>query len=430
LISIMLQTAYGVVDLLIVSQFSSVGDTSGVTISSQIIKMITALFTGLSMGSTVLIGNNIGSKQLDQAAKYTGASVALFSVLAFATTLLLLLFCEAIVFMMNTPHEAIGPATSYLTISALGTIFIVFYNLLGSIFRGIGDSKTPLVAVSIAFAVNIILDLLLIAIFDMGATGAAIATVAAQGVSVALSFFVIRKNGLPFPFSKREIKFDLTNFIDILRIGIPVALQGTMVSASFLVITAIVNDFGVQSSAAVGIVEKITGVIMVVPIAFMQSLSAFTAQNHGAGRLDRARQGLKYGIIYSLSFGFITAYLSAFHGTLFTTPFKPDEATTIAALEYLKSYSFDCVFVAIMFCACGYFNGCGHTTFVMFQAVFSAFCIRIPLAYLLSKVENTSLFLIGLATPSSTFVQIIMIYFFYQYTKKNTDSLPTSTSEM
>lgn len=418
LVSLMLQSAYGAADLVIVSYFATVGDTSGVTVSSQVIKMITALFTGFAMGSTVLLGNAIGSEQPKRAAQVTGVSVALFGGIALVTTLLLLLFCGPIITLMNTPPEAYSQAKSYLSISALGTVFIVFYNLLGSIFRGIGDSKTPLVAVTIAFAVNILLDLILVAGFGLGATGAALATVVAQGVSVGLSLIRLRKGGLPFVFCKSEIRFDPAVMKDIMRIGTPVALQGGLVTVSFLFITAIVNDFGVSSSAAVGIVEKITGIIMVVPLAFMQSLSAFTAQNFGANKIDRARLGLFYSICFSITFGVITAYLSAFHGTIFTNLFQPDPETTLAALEYLKSYSIDCVLVAIMFCCCGYFNGCGHTAFVMFQGVFGAFCIRIPLAYLLSQLENTSLFIIGLATPSSTAVQIVFFYLFYQYTKR------------
>ncbi len=415
LFTILLQTAYGTADLLIVGQFSEVSEVSGVVIGSQIMGTITSFCTGLSMGVTILVARHIGANEQEKSSKVIGAGIALFLVVGILITITLLLGNGQIAGMMQTPAEALAQTKTYLIICGAGSIFIVSYNLIGSVFRGIGDSNTPLLTVAIACVINIILDLIFVAGLDLGAMGAAIATVVAQSCSVFLSLAFIRKKSTQLQVSKQHICWDSGVIKDILKLGIPVALQGVLVGFSFLAITAIVNGIGVVASAAVGIVEKITGLIMSVPLAFMQSLSAYTAQNMGANREDRALKGLKYGMLMSLVFGGVTAYLAAFHGTLFTKLFTNDAEITVYALQYLKSYAFDCVMVAVMFSYSGYFNGYGKTTFVMIQSVIAALLIRVPLAYFFSTMEDTSLFIIGLATPTATLTQIVMCVLYFRH---------------
>lgn len=423
LCAILLQTAYGTVDLMIVGHYASVNDLSAVTIGSQVMQSITSFVTGLAMGTTILIGKTIGSADKKKTSEVVEVSILLFTVIALILTLFLVVCHPQIALLMKTPPESLVQTKSYLLTCGMGSIFIVYYNVIASVFRGIGDSKTPLTAVFIAAVVNILLDFLFVAIFQLGASGAAYATIIAQATSVFICYIFLTKRELPFQIQKKFIVYRKETAALIFKLGFPIALQSVLVSISFLAITAIVNDFGVHASAGVGIVEKITGLVMVVPLAFMQSLSAFTAQNMGANQVTRGKQALFYGMTLSLAFGICTAYLCAFHGTLFTQFFVQDAPqTTEAALLYLKSYAFDCVFVAIMFCFSGYFNGCGNTTFVMLQAVLGACFVRIPLALALSQLPETSLFIIGLATPASTFLQIILCVFYYlfQNRKNNT----------
>lgn len=418
LFSILLQTAYGTADLVIVSWFSGVADVSGVTIGSQIMQTVTAAYIGLAMGTTVLLGRHIGAGEPDKASKIIGVSIALFALLAMATTLLLIALRYQISTAMQTPTESMAQTTNYLLITGAGTVFIVFYNLIASVFRGIGDSKTPLVTVAIACVINVLLDLLFVGVFGIGAAGAAFATVIAQGGSVVASFLMLRKRKLAFTIQAKDIRLESQTAKKIIGLGLPIAMQGILVSLSFLFITAIINSFGVTASAAVGIVSKISVLIMILPQGFAQALAAFTAQNIGANKIERAKKALVWSISISLIFGIVTAYISAFHGEIFTCIFTKDVDVTISALQYLKSYSIDCIFVAIMFSFNGYFNGCGRTKFVMIESVGCAFLIRIPLSYLFSLMENTSLFYIGLATPASTFVQIFLCLIFYKYLNK------------
>lgn len=415
LCSLLLQTAYGTVDLLVVGHFSSLGDVSGVTIGSQTMQTITSFCTGLAMGTTILLGRYIGAKEHHSASRVLGTSITLFTLLAVLVTAGVLLGRSAIVQLMQTPAESQAQTLSYLTICGFGAFFIVFYNLLGSIFRGIGDSRTPLIAVAIAFAVNVVLDLLFVAGLQLGAAGAALATTIAQGISVILSLLMLRKKSLPFPFSRHHIQFDRPVVADILRLGLPMAIQFVLVSFSFLAITAIINGFGVATSAAVGIVEKITGIVMLIPLSFTHSLSAFTAQNLGANRPDRAKAGLKWGILLSFIVSVLMAYLGAFHGTIFTRLFTSDPETTALALLYLKAYSIDTLLVSLLFSITGYFTGCGKTAFVMAQALISALVIRVPLAYLFSQIDGVSLFVVGLATPISSVFQNTVCVIFYIY---------------
>lgn len=418
LLSLLLQIAYGTADLFIVGQFSDVYNVSGVSIGSQLTQVFTAFCVGLSMGTTILIGRNIGAKKNDEAAKVVGVSIFAFVFLAIICSAFILTFASQLTALMQAPAESFNEAKGYLMITGTGAIFIVFYNLLGSIFKGIGDSKTPLVTVSIACITNIVFDLILVGGFNMGANGAAIATVFAQGVSVLLSLVVIRKNGLPFDFELSFIKYDRDYIAQILRLGIPSALQMGLTSCSFMVISAILNSLGVAVSAAVGIVGKITAMILVVPQSFMQSMSSFTAQNYGAGKIERAYKGLKCAILISLCYGIVTGYLSFFHGEIFTNLFNPDADTAVAALSYLKAYSADCVLVVFVFSLAGFFNGCGRTTYVMLQGIMGALLIRVPFSYWFSTFENVTLFQIGLAVPLSTAVQLVVGTMYFMHVKK------------
>lgn len=428
LFALFLQALYGAVDLLVVGQFGGeLADVyvSAVSTGSQILQTLTGTITGLAMGLTVYVGEKIGANRREEAGKIIGSGIFLFTALALVLTAVMLLLDEQITQLMHAPAEAFADTVGYIAICSAGTVFIVAYNLLGSIFRGIGDSRTPLITVSIACVLNIFGDLLLVAVFDMGAAGAAIATVFAQAVSVLLSLWIIRRQQLPFAFSLRDIRPAGRHIRRILRLGAPVALQDLLVSFSFLAIIAIVNNIGLTESAGVGVAEKVCVFLMLVPSAFMQSMSAFVAQNMGAGKPERARRALKYGIATSLAVGIVIGGFTFFRGDLLAAIFAKDAALIASAANYLKAYAIDCVFTSFLFCFTGYFNGCGHTTFVMTQGIIGGVCIRIPVSYLMSRVLPVSLFRIGLATPISTVVQIAlcMAFFLWNSRRQRADGL-------
>ena len=413
LFAMFLQTMYGAVDLLIVGQYADTADVSAVATGSQLMHTVTTVLVGLAMGITVLLAQKIGEGKPRVAGRVIGSGVTLFAAMAAVMTLLLVMLTEPLCRLLHAPENAFSQTVDYVRICSGGTAFIIAFNVLGSVFRGIGDSKMPLITVAIACAANIVGDWLLVAAFGMGAAGAAWATVLAQGLSVVLSLLIIARRRLPFEFHRSDLRPDRALAGHILRIGTPIALQDLLVSVSFLVITAIVNSLGLIQSAGVGVAEKLCGFIMLVPSAFSQSMSAFVGQNIGAGQPQRARKALFYGIGASLCAGVVMFYMTFAHGAALSALFARDEAVILAAADYLRAYGLDCLLTSFLFCFSGYFSGRGKTVFVMLQGVIGAFLVRIPVSFLVSRIPGVSLFAIGLATPASTLVQIILcgVYF-------------------
>ena len=403
-----LQSLYQLVDMLVVGQFATAADVSAVSTGSWLMQLITSFVVGIAMGTTVLLGRRLGEGKPEEAGKIIGASIVLFTIIGVVITFFMELCAVPVAQIMRTPIEAFDATVLYVRICSAGSVFIVAYNVLGSIFRGIGDSRMPLVTVAIACVFNIAGDFLLVGVFGMATAGAAIATVLAQALSVIISVLIIRRQKLPFTFRRTDIVFDRKRMGSVFRLGLPIAFQDLLVSISFLAITAIVNSLGVIPSAGVGVAEKLCGFIMLVPSAFNQSMSAFVAQNMGAGRMDRAKRALLCGIGMSLVVGVFMAWLSFFHGDLLAGLFARDEAVIAAAADYLKAYAIDCLLVSVMFCMIGYFNGCGKTLFVMLQGIAGAFGVRIPVSLIMSRIKPVSLFKVGLATPCSSVVQIIL----------------------
>ena len=420
LMALFLQTMYGAVDLLVVGQFGTSADVSAVSTGSQVMHTVTVVITSLAMGLTVLVGRKIGEGYKEEAGKIIGSGIWLFGVVALALSAVMVLTAPALAEIMHAPAEAFDKTVTYIQICSFGTVFIVAYNLVGSIFRGIGDSTMPLVTVAIACVLNIIGDLVLIAGLQMGAAGAAIATVFAQAFSVVLSLAIIRRKELPFTFHFRDIRPKVDHIRRILFLGVPIALQELLVSISFLAITAIVNGLGLTASAGVGVAQKLCGFIMLVPSSYMQAMSAFVAQNMGAAKPERARKALLCGIASSLVVGAVIGYFAFFHGNLLAGLFAKDALVIAAAAEYLKAYAVDCLLTAFLFCFIGYFNGTGATVFVMLQGIIGAFGVRLPMSWFISRQVWSNLFYIGLSTPASTLVQIILcgLYFAYTLRKK------------
>ena len=418
MLAMFLQSMYGAVDLLIVGKFASPADVSAVSTGSQIMMTLTNLVSSFAMGTTILLGQQIGCGERKNGGRTVGTAIVMFAVLAVAMTAVLVLLAPQISSIMNAPAEAFAKTVSYVRICGAGMLVIVAYNLIGCIFRGLGDSRTPLLTVAIACVCNIAGDLLLCAGLGLGTAGAAIATVAAQMVSVVVSLAVIRKKELPFEMHRTDIRIHGKTLRRMAGLGAPIALQDLLVSVSFLIILAIVNAMGVTASAGVGVAEKVCAFIMLISSAFMQSISAFVAQNYGAGRMDRARKALHYGAAVSFVIGVGMFFLAYFHGDLLAGIFSSDAEVIAAAADYLRAYAIDCLFTSIFFCYTGYYNGIGQTRFVMLQGIAGAFGVRVPVSYLISRTANATLFHIGLATPLSSIVQLLLCLGFMVYLKR------------
>lgn len=406
--ALILQAMYGAVDLMVVGQFADKADVSAVSTGSQLMMGLTSIITGLSMGATVLLGQTLGAGKRDEGGRVIGGAICLFASVAIAMSVFITGLARPLCRVLQAPAEAFDQTVGYVTVCALGMLFIAGYNVLASLFRGMGDSRTPFLAVLIACVTNIFGDLALVAGLRMGSVGAALATVLSQGFSVVICLPIIKKRGLPFAFSRKHIGFHRDVIGQTVRLGAPIALQDLLVSVSFLGIVAIVNGLGVVVSAGVGVAEKLCSFVLLIPSAFMQSLSAFVAQNAGAGRDDRSRRAMLGGMLISFSMGLVIGGFAFFRGDLLAGLFARDPEVIAAAAEYLKAYAIDTLLVSFFFCFNGYFNGIGETRFVMLQGLISAFLVRLPFSYFMSKVQPVSLFRIGLAVPVSSVTQILM----------------------
>lgn len=317
LISCFLQTFYGLADLFITGQFNGAATVTAVSVGSQIMHMITVIIVGLAMGTTVTVGMCIGEKNREKASDYIGNSIIIFSVMSIILTILTIVFSGKILILLSTPAQAIAETEKYIIVCFAGIPFITGYNVISSIFRGMGDTKSPLIFVGIAGIVNIIGDYILIGALNMGALGAAVATVSSQACSVIIAVVILLKRGNLVHITMDSLKLKKEYVKKILIIGTPISFQDGLIQVSFLVITAIANSRGVDVAAAVGIVEKIISFLFLVPSAMLSTVSAIAAQNAGAGSHERAKSTLYYGIRICIVYGIITIIVCEYLASVF-----------------------------------------------------------------------------------------------------------------
>ena len=398
LLSCFMQTFYGMADLYVAGLFNGPEVTSAVAIGSQVMHMLTVIIVGLAMGTTVRLGRAVGAGKKEEAARTVGTTVILFALFSVALMTILLLLTKEIVHVMMTPEDAVRDTITYLIICFIGIPFIVAYNVISSIFRGMGDSRHPMYFVAVACAVNVILDFVLVGGFHLGAAGAALATVCGQVVSVFISLFVIKRQSFGFTFS-RNLHLNKKILGDILKIGIPISLQDGLIQVAFVVITMIANSRGLVASAGVGIVEKLISFMFLVPSAFLSAISAITAQNMGAGKPERARKSLHIGLLITVGWGILCCLYNQWLPQTLVGLFSKDAAVVEAGVTYMRAYSFDCVFAAIHFCFSGYFCGIQKSGISFLHNIISIALIRIPGAYLASVWFPDTLYPMGWAAP-------------------------------
>ena len=417
LLSYFLQTLYGMADLFIIGQFDGVASTTAVSIGSQVMHMLTVMLVGLAMGTTVSIARAVGGRNHKQVSENVGNTVTLFFGLSIVLTVVLLLLVRPIVGVMSTPAEAVDGTVAYLTICFLGIPFITAYNIISSIFRGMGDSKSPMYFIAIACAANIMLDYLFIGALDFGPAGAALGTTLAQTISVAVSLFMILRRK-SISLSKGDFHPRRSVVGQILQIGVPVALQDGLIQIAFIVITIIANRRGLNDAAAVGIVEKIIGFVFLVPSSMLSTVSALGAQNIGAGKPERAVQTLRYAICITVGFGLCVCIGVQLCAEQLVALFTDRQAAGGAEVirfggQYLRSYILDCVFAGIHFSFSGYFCACGKSVLSFLHNISSVVLVRVPGSYLASMLFPDTLFPMGLASAGGSLLSVMLCILFY-----------------
>lgn len=418
LLANVLQALYGGADLFVVGRFDDAASVAGVAIGSQVMQTVTGIILGLTAGITVLIGIATGARDEKKAAATIGSAVWLFAIIGAVLTLLMTVWHDTIATAMHTPPEAMTDTRHYLLICSLGIPFIIGYNVVFGIMRGLGDSRSPLYFVALACVINIVLDFVLVGGCHMRAAGAATATIASQGISFAIALCYLHRKGFRFPFTRRDIRLNGILSKRIIKLGTPIALQDALINISFLIITVIVNRMGVTASAALGVVEKLIVFAMLPPVAISSAVAAMTAQNYGAGLTDRMNRCLKSGIGMALVFGTAFCIYSQFLPETLMGIFTNDAPVIELGAEYLHGYSIDCIIVSFVFCINSYFSGQGNSLFPMVHSLIATFLFRIPLSWIFSHIAPTSLFPMGFAPPLATMVSLAICLWYLKIWQK------------
>lgn len=418
LLSYFLQTLYGMADLFIIGQFEGVASTTAVSIGSQVMHMLTVMIVGLAMGSTVSIGQAVGAGDRKKAASGIGNTVTLFMCLSVVLTVALLVFVRPVVTIMSTPEAAVPGAVEYLTICFIGIPFITAYNIISSIFRGLGDSKSPMYFIAVACVANIALDYLFMGALHLGPSGAALGTTLSQAVSVIIALVVIRRHSGALAVKKSDFQPARPVMAKLLRIGVPIAMQDGLIQIAFIIITVIANRRGLNDAAAVGIVEKIISFLFLVPSSMLSTVSALGAQNIGAGKPERARLTLRYAAFIAICFGACMVILMQFAAepvvSLFTDSAQSDGAEVIRlGGQYMRGYVWDCIFAGVHFSFSGYFCACGRSGLSFLHNISAILLVRVPGVYLTSLFFPDSLFPMGLATSMGSLLSVIICVIAY-----------------
>lgn len=418
LLSYFLQTLYGLADLFIVGQFDGVASTTAVSIGSQVMHMLTVMIVGLAMGTTVNIGRAVGARDSQKASKVVGNTTVLFVGVSVVLAVVLLVLVQPIVRVMSTPAEAVEGTVRYLTICFIGIPFITAYNVIASIFRGLGDSKSPMYFIAVACVANIALDYLFIGALHMGPAGAALGTTLSQTISVAVSLLVILKKKTGISVKKADFRPERVTMGQVLKIGVPIAAQDGFIQVAFIIITIIANRRGLSVAAAVGIVEKIISFLFLVPSSMLSTVSALGAQNMGAGKYERADQILRYAMGIAVGFGLIVSLLIQIIAGPVVGLFTTDATVILLGAQYIRGYIWDCIFAGVHFSFSGYFCAYGKSEISFVHNLIAILCVRIPGVYLTSKIFPDTLFPMGLATATGSLLSVIICMIAFGWLKR------------
>ena len=413
-----LQILYGLADLFVIGQYCGVESTTAVSNGAQVMYMVTVVLIGLAMGTTVLTARAIGAKDSVRARTVVGNTVTMFAVVAIVLMVVLLCLRGWIVDVMDTPAEAVSGMEHYLTICFIGIPFVIAYNIIASIYRGLGDSKSPMYFVAVACVVNIILDYAFIGALRLGAMGAALGTTLSQAASVLFALYSIRRHKGVVDICRNDLRPQHDVIKQILKIGLPIAMQDGFIQISFLAITVIANGRGLVDAAAVGIVEKFIGLVFIVPSAMLSTVSAISAQNIGADKMPRAKQTMRTAMLITSVYGLVVAVTLQFIPQVAVGLFTSDSLVLAQGSDYLRGYVWDCIFAGIHFCFSGFFTACGYALISFLHNSMSIVCARVPLAWLSSMLYPDTLYPMGLSTCTGSFISCLICIGAYWWLKR------------
>lgn len=414
-----LQILYGLADLFVIGRYCGVESTTAVSNGAQIMHFLTCVIVGLAMGTTVKIAHTVGAKDKARTSRIIGNTATMFLFISVLLSLVCLFLTQDIVSIIDTPPEAWQESVEYMTVCFVGIPFIMAFNIIASIFRGLGDSKSPMYFVTVACVANILLDFFFIGYMGWGAKGAALGTTLSQMISVLFSLVAIRRHREVFDVHKHDFRPHRQTIMDMLKIGFPIAMQDGFIQIGFLAITVIANGRGVYDAGAVGIVEKFIGLVFLLPSAMLSTVSAVCSQNIGAGKIDRALTTLRYSLGIICGYGLLMIVVWTIFPELAVGLFTDDPVVVEKGAVYLQGYIYDCLFAGMHFCFSGLFTACGYSIISFIYNFLSVILVRIPFAYLASEMYPDTLFPMGLTTWFGSVFSVVFCIVVYRWMMKH-----------
>ncbi len=412
LIANVLQSLYGAVDLFVIGRYCSADSVAAVSTGTQVTQIVTSLITGLTLGSTVLIGQYKGSGDIKRVEQTIGTTLTVFAITAVLLSVAMLVFERPLLTVLDTPPEAFERTMTYVAICSLGNLFICGYNAISAILRGYGDSKSPMYFVALSCVTNIVLDFLFVKYFAMDVAGTALATIISQGLSMVVAIIYLKRRDFVFDFKPRSFLPKKEIVKRLAAVGIPISFQELMVRISFLYLMTVMNRCGVAAASVVGISSKYDVFAMLTATSMASALAAITAQNMGAGKLERARKSLWYGLAVAIGVSMVFWIWAQLSPETMIGLFTDDSKVIEAGIPFFKSCSYDYLMVAMVFCLNGYLNGRQKTVWTMISCCFGALVLRIPMVYYFGTYYGDNLGMLGKIAP---FVSGIMACYTFVY---------------
>ena len=415
LIANILQSLYGAVDLFVVGRYCTAASVAAVSTGTQVTQIVTSLMTGLTLGGTILIGRQMGCRDYEQVKKTIGTTLTVFLAVSLILAALMIGFLRPLLLILKTPEESFEFTMQYVAICALGNPFICGYNAISAILRGYGDSVRPMFFVGIACVLNMILDFVFVRFFVMDVAGTALATVIAQGVSMASAVWYLKRHNFIFDFRLKNFRPDFKIFKNLARVGIPISFQELMVRISFLYLMSVMNRCGVYAASVAGISSKYDVFAMLTATSMASALAAITAQNTGAAKPERARKSLWMGMGFALSVSILFWLWAQLAPDTMLRVFTADEQVIKSGIPFFRSCSYDYVLVTIVFCLNGYLNGRQKTLWTMVSCSAGALLVRIPMVWFFGTHYPENLGMLGKIAPAVSGIMAVYTFIYVIY---------------
>lgn len=401
-----IQQLYNTVDTFVVGKYIGDNALAAVGSAGPVINLLIVLFVGIAVGSGIMVSQYYGAKNREKLSKTIGTCITLIGITSVIIMIIGPLITRPLLVFLKTPDSLIDWCSNYLVIMFLGISGMSYYNILAAILQGLGDSLSALIFLIISTIINIVLDVLFVAKFNMGVEGVAIATVIAQGVSAILCIVRLMKMKTDFDLNLKNLKLSKEHTLELLKLGLPSGLTQAIFSFAMISVQSLTNSFGEMVIASNVIIMRVDGFAMMPNFSFGSAMTAYTGQNVGAGKLDRVEKGLKQGITISVIISTILTILILVFGRQLMMIFTKTEELINLSMHLMRILAIGYIVMGIMQCLLGVIRGAGDTITPMYVSIVTTVIIRIPVAYGIAYMTRSEFYPVG--RPESVFISYVV----------------------